>query len=254
MFRSSFVLVALLASAVAGFGLATAQPSTCPDAGCPDTCAAHEPVGGAAAPTDLSSQEARESYSLGTVFGGQLAGSLGEVDSAALLAGIADALGDETRLAPDEVAAALAGRQERELAAQREKVRELAERNKTAGDSYREEFGAQPDVVTLASGLQYKVLEAGDGKVPGPTDVVTVHYRGTLPDGTEFDSSYGQEPVVFPVDKVIPGWSEALQQMSAGSKWQVVIPPDLAYGEEGAGDFIEPNQTLVFEVELIEVG
>ena len=109
-------------------------------------------------------------------------------------------------------------------------------------------------VVTTASGLRYEILESGSGPSPGPTDRVTVHYRGTLDDGTEFDSSYKRgQPAVFPVNRVIAGWTEALQLMQVGDKWRLTIPPGLAYGERGAGGSIPPNSTLTFEVELIGV-
>ncbi|MFQ5478983.1 MAG: FKBP-type peptidyl-prolyl cis-trans isomerase [Candidatus Binatia bacterium] len=109
-------------------------------------------------------------------------------------------------------------------------------------------------VVTLASGLQYEVIEPGTGDKPGPTDRVTVHYRGTLLDGREFDSSYKRnQPSVFPVNRVIKGWTEALQLMREGAKWKLTIPPELAYGKRGAGKMIGPDETLVFEVELIKV-
>jgi len=109
-------------------------------------------------------------------------------------------------------------------------------------------------VITTTSGLKYEVLESGSGATPGPTDRVTVHYKGTLEDGTEFDSSYKRgQPAVFPVNRVIRGWTEALQLMKEGDKWRLTIPPDLAYGERGAGTAIPPNATLTFEVELIRV-
>jgi FKBP-type peptidyl-prolyl cis-trans isomerase len=114
--------------------------------------------------------------------------------------------------------------------------------------------GAGGQVVTTKSGLQYEVLASGAGKSPTATDRVTVNYRGTLTDGTEFDSSYKRgQPAVFPVNRVIPGWTEALQLMKEGDKWKLTIPPQLAYGERGAGKLIPPNSTLVFEVELIKV-
>jgi FKBP-type peptidyl-prolyl cis-trans isomerase FklB len=106
----------------------------------------------------------------------------------------------------------------------------------------------------LASGLQYKVIKAGTGKKPKINDSITAHYRGTLIDGTEFDSSYRRgQPATFPVSGVIPGWTEALQLMEEGAKWQLFIPPNLAYGERGTGDVIGPNATLIFEIELISV-
>jgi FKBP-type peptidyl-prolyl cis-trans isomerase len=126
-----------------------------------------------------------------------------------------------------------------------------------AGTEPESEAAAQSEVgkvVTTASGLQYEVLESGSGASPGPTDRVTVHYRGTLEDGTEFDSSHKRgQPAVFPVDRVIPGWTEAMQLMKEGDKWRLTIPPELAYGERGAGSAIPPNATLIFEVELIRV-
>ena len=109
-------------------------------------------------------------------------------------------------------------------------------------------------VVTLPSGLQYKVIQEGTGRTPTATDTVSTHYRGTLLDGREFDSSYKRnEPTEFPVNRVIKGWTEALQLMKEGSKWMLYIPPHLAYGERGAGGLIGPNETLIFEIELLKV-
>ena len=109
-------------------------------------------------------------------------------------------------------------------------------------------------VITLPSGLQYKVIKDGDGKTPKLTDTVVTHYRGTLLDGSEFDSSYKRnEPAEFPVSRVIKGWTEALQLMKEGSKWILYVPPKLAYGERGAGGLIGPNETLIFEIELLKV-
>jgi FKBP-type peptidyl-prolyl cis-trans isomerase FklB len=111
-----------------------------------------------------------------------------------------------------------------------------------------------PDVVELPSGLQYRELRAGNGRTPRPTDRVRVHYRGTLLDGTEFDSSYGRgEPTELAVDQVIEGWQQALTRMREGARWQVVVPPELGYGEAGAGGVIGPGETLLFEIELIKV-
>jgi len=109
-------------------------------------------------------------------------------------------------------------------------------------------------ILTLPSGLQYKIIQEGKGEAPGPTDFVTVNYRGTLVDGTEFDSSYThQAPATFAVNAVIPGWTEALQLMKPGSKWRVYLPPNLAYGARGAGRAIAPNATLIFDIELLAV-
>jgi len=122
------------------------------------------------------------------------------------------------------------------------------------GAAFLKTNAAKPGVVTLDSGLQYQVLKEGDGKSPKATDTVTVHYRGTLIDGTEFDSSYKRgKPTSFPVNRVIAGWTEALQLMQVGDKWQLTIPSDLAYGSRSPGAGIPPNAVLVFEVELLSV-
>ena len=130
----------------------------------------------------------------------------------------------------------------------------LGDANQVASVAYLEENAAREGVVVTETGLQYEILEAGEGAKPGAEDMVEVHYRGTLADGTEFDSSYGRgEPVTFGVNQVIPGWTEALQMMPVGSKWKLAIPSDLAYGAGGAGQVIGPNQALVFEVELLSI-
>ena len=127
-------------------------------------------------------------------------------------------------------------------------------RSKTVGAAFLAENGKKEGVTTLPSGLQYKVIEEGAGATPTLESTVTVHYKGTLVDGKEFDSSYSRnEPATFPVGGVIPGWTEAMQLMKEGAKWQIVIPSELAYGERGAGPVIGPNSTLLFEVELIKV-
>ena len=129
------------------------------------------------------------------------------------------------------------------------------EENRAEGAAFLAENRSKPGVVTTGSGLQYLVLVAGSGPKPQKTDTVTVHYRGTLIDGTEFDSSHRRgEPAAFPLDAVIPGWVEALQLMPAGSTYRLFIPPELAYGEAGAGAAIGPNTTLLFEIELIATG
>jgi len=129
---------------------------------------------------------------------------------------------------------------------------QLANENAAKGSAFLQNNATQDGVTTLPSGLQYKILRAGEGATPGPRDHVTVHYRGTTIDGREFDSSYARNnPMIFQVNRVIPGWTEALQLMKKGAKWQLFIPEKLAYGARGAGDAIGPKETLIFEVELL---
>ena len=140
------------------------------------------------------------------------------------------------------------------MAKQEELNKKLGEKNKKEGEVFLAENKKKEGVKTLPSGLQYKVIKAGTGKKPKLTDTVTTNYRGTLIDGTEFDSSYRRgQPASFPVNGVIPGWTEALQLMEEGAKWQLFVPPNLAYGDRGAGRQIGPNATLIFEVELISI-
>ncbi len=142
-----------------------------------------------------------------------------------------------------------------EMAAQKQaEMKKLADENKAKEDAFLAENKTKEGVKTTASGLQYKVLKEGTGKMPTAYDTVVVHYRGSLLDGTEFDSSYKRnEPATLPVSGLIPGWTEALQMMKTGSKWQIWVPSKSAYGEAGAGGVIPPNATLVFEVELISI-
>ena len=129
-----------------------------------------------------------------------------------------------------------------------------AQQNRREGQAFMDENGKKEEVVILPSGLQYRIIEEGDGASPGPNAYVTVHYRGTLINGTEFDSSHSRgQPATFQTSGIIKGWTEALQLMREGSKWELFLPPDLAYGMEGAGSVIGPNSTLIFEVELLSV-
>jgi FKBP-type peptidyl-prolyl cis-trans isomerase FklB len=139
------------------------------------------------------------------------------------------------------------------MAARQKEIKEIAERNLAAGKAFLEENKKKEGVKTLPSGLQYKVQTEGSGKTPKATDQVTVNYKGTLINGSEFDNSYKRgKPATFQVDKVIRGWTEALQLMKEGSKWQLFIPSELGYGERGAGP-VPPNSVLIFEVGLISV-
>jgi FKBP-type peptidyl-prolyl cis-trans isomerase FklB len=148
----------------------------------------------------------------------------------------------------------MAAFQKEMMAKQQELAKRLGEKNKKEGEAFLSENRKKEGIKALPSGLQYKVVKAGTGKKPKSTDTVTTHYRGTLIDGTEFDSSYRRgQPASFPVSGVIAGWTEALQLMEEGAKWQLFIPPNLAYGERGAGSQIGPNATLIFEIELISI-
>jgi FKBP-type peptidyl-prolyl cis-trans isomerase len=140
--------------------------------------------------------------------------------------------------------------QQKQMEAQSQKASE----NKAAGEAFLAENKTQKGVITLDSGLQYKVITPGAGDSPDINDKVKCHYRGSLINGREFDSSYKRnEPAVFPVNGVIKGWTEALQLMKVGAKWMLYVPSDLAYGDQGAGNVIEPGSTLIFEVELLEI-
>ena len=202
---------------------------------------------------ELKNDKAKESYSVGYQFGQNLKKMEADLDAEVLAAAIRDGLsGKESRLSDEEMRAALTNLREKTVAAMQASMKEQAQKNLTEGEKFLAENKTKEGVKTTDSGLQYKVLEEGEGPSPKAGDTVTVHYRGTLVDGTEFDSSYQRgEPATFPLKGVIPGWTEALQLMKKGSKWVLFIPSDLAYGERGAGNRIPPNSTLIFEVELI---
>ena len=192
------------------------------------------------------------SYGIGVRIATSLEDQYGQaIDPDSLSAGIRDALSGE-ELAFD--GAAMAGAID-QLVADAQAAVNAAEQEKVAeGMSFLADNGTREGVVTTASGLQYEVLESGDGDTPGPTDKVSTHYHGTLLDGTVFDSSVQRGmPIEFPVNGVIKGWTEALQLMQVGDKWKLFIPPELAYGERGAGGAIGPNETLIFEVQLLNV-
>lgn len=213
------------------------------------------PAVGLAEDQAAMSARAKTGYSLGADIGKMLKQQGLEVDVQAFTKGFADAMaGVPLALSEEEMRQVLQAFQQDAMAKQQEHRRAEAAANKKAADAFLAENKGKAGVVTLPSGLQYKVLKEGTGATPKETDTVTVHYRGTLIDGTEFDSSYSRgEPATFPVKGVIKGWTEALQHMKVGSKWQLFVPPELAYGERGAGRAIGPNQTLIFEVELLGI-
>ena len=200
---------------------------------------------------DLKSQKEKISYIIGMDIGKNLKNQSVDIDQAAFAKGIKDALsGGKSSLTDEEIRQTMAAFQ-KEMAA---KAQALGEKNKKEGEAFLAENKKKKGVITLPSGLQYKVVSAGKGKKPKPTDTVTVQYRGTLIDGTEFDSSYRRgQPATFPVNGVIPGWTEALGLMQEGAKWQIFVSSNLAYGEKGTGGQIGPNATLIFEVELISI-
>lgn len=203
----------------------------------------------------LKNEKDKVSYIIGMDIGKNFKKQPIDIDPDILTRGIKDAIsGGKPLLTEQEIQETMATFQKKMMAKQEELAKKLGEKNKREGEVFLAENKKKEDVKTLPSGLQYKVVKAGTGKKPKLTDTVTAHYRGTLIDGTEFDSSYRRgQPISSPVAGVIPGWTEALQLMEEGAKWQLFIPPNLAYGERGAGRDIGPNATLIFEVELLSV-
>jgi FKBP-type peptidyl-prolyl cis-trans isomerase FklB len=203
---------------------------------------------------DLKDKKARLSYSVGYQVGGDFVRQGKEINPDVLLMGIQDAMADnEPLMSTEEMRTTLTNLQKSIAEAQKKKMMERAENVLAAGRRFLAENGKKEGVKTLPSGLQYKVIEEGSGKSPTAADSVTVHYTGTLIDGTEFDSSYKRKkPATFPVNKVIDGWTEALLMMKEGAHWKLFIPPELAYGDKRVGS-IEPNSTLIFDVEMISV-
>ena len=204
---------------------------------------------------DLSSPAGKQGYSIGYQLGLDFKAKGIEVETAALAAGARAALeGSTPALEKEEMHTVLTGIKKKVEVERRNQYQKAAEDNKQVGQKFLEENKAKEGVTTLPSGLQYKVLKMGEGPKPTASAKVTVHYRGSLPDGSEFDSSYQRgQPATFQVDRVVAGWTEALQLMPVGSKWLLYLPPNLGYGERGAPPRIGPNQVLIFEVELLKV-
>jgi len=253
--------VVLLGSAVAQ---TSAAPSQTPPAKKPAAPAAKKSPSAAAKTaaskdepvTALTTNKQKASYAIGMNWGTGLHRQNIDVDSAALIQGMKDALaGGKTLLTEDEARAALMQLQKEVQEKQQAKAAAEGDANKKEGEAFLAANKSKEGVVTLPSGLQYKILKEGTGPKPTATDSVVCNYKGTLINGTEFDSSYKRgEPATFPVTGVIKGWTEALQLMPVGSKWQLFIPSDLAYGPRGTpGGPIGPNATLIFEVELISI-
>lgn len=263
MHKQSMIALNILAAGTLLLGNALAQQTpaaTTPPATPPSSSAktssstAKKPATAAktATPLTLKTQKEKFSYSLGMKMGENLHKQSVPVDPAILARGLKDALsGGKTLLTDEQAQAAIMEVQKEMHDKQQAKMQEAGAGNKKAGEAFLAANKGKEGVVTLPSGLQYKILTAGTGPKPTATDSVVCDYKGTLIDGKEFDSSYKRgQPATFPVNGVIKGWTEALQLMPVGSKWQLFIPPDLAYGERGAGADIGPDSTLVFEVEL----
>ena len=204
---------------------------------------------------ELKDQKDKESYSLGYQFGESLKSQGVDINLEVYTSAIRDSLGGkEPQMSSEEIRSTVMGLRQRVAAVQQKALMEQAEKNLAEAKSFLAENGKKEGVKTLPSGVQYKVLSEGAGKMPKKTDTVTVHYRGTFINGTEFDSSIARgQPTTFQVDGVIPGWTEALQLMKEGAKWQLFIPPELAYGEMGMPPRIPPQSILLFDVELISV-
>jgi FKBP-type peptidyl-prolyl cis-trans isomerase FklB len=233
---------------------AKAQPATPPKSQ-QGTATKRVPAAKAQTPLTLKTQKEKASYAMGMNFGTGLRKQSVDIDPAILARGLRDAFSNgKTLLTEDEARAALTQLQSDLRKKQQELAQQLGATNKKDGMAFLEANKTKDGVVTLPSGLQYKVLQEGAGPKPVSTDTVVCNYRGTLLDNTEFDSSYKRgQPATFPLTGVIKGWTEALQLMPVGSKWQLFVPAELAYGERGAGGQIGPNATLIFEVELLSI-
>ena len=204
---------------------------------------------------ELKSEDDKINYSIGYQLGTDFKRQQVQIRPEILLQGIKDAAaGGKALMSEQERKTVLMGMAQRARAAQMEKLKQQGADNLKAGEAFLAANAGKPGVKTLPSGLQYKVVAPGKGASPKANDKVTVHYRGTLIDGSEFDSSHSRgKPATFGVGQVIPGWTEALQLMKEGDKWELYIPPKLGYGARGAGAKIPPNSALIFEVELISV-
>lgn len=204
--------------------------------------------------TDLNDESSRINYSVGYQVGADFRIQEFELRPEAVMMGIKDALSDANpKMTQLEMKKAL-GDLGKQVVERKKKLREMVANSEQIGREFLAQNRIKNGVITTDSGLQYRVIEKATGDRPGPDDKVLVHYRGRLVDGTEFDSSYKRNrPASFRVNQVIKGWTEALQLMPRGSKWQLVIPPELGYGERGAGNMIPPDSTLIFDVELISI-
>lgn len=203
----------------------------------------------------LQDENDRINYSVGYQIGGDFSAQGMTLVPEVLVQGIEDAISEgQPMMTPEEMRTTLVNFKKMIVAAQNEQNKAVAEKNRVEGQEFLAQNSKKEGVVVLPSGLQYRILKEGKGESPQPSDTVTVHYRGRLVDGTEFDSSYSRnEPATFPANRVIQGWQEALQLMKPGAKYELFIPPDLGYGKSGGGGKIGPDSTLIFEVELLAI-
>ncbi len=248
MIRSARLPVSLIAAALLMAGCSK-EPAS-------GDAAAKAPEAAASAPAEAAQTDAqRMGYALGANVGRTFREQKFPVDVESVISGLRDSFTNGTLKMDDAKIAETLQQLQQTLQANAQAAQEAAStRNAEEAKAFFEKNKSAQGVTTTASGLQYQILTPADGKKPGAEDTVKVHYRGTLLDGTVFDSSYDRgEPVTFPVNAVIPGWTEALQLMPVGSKWKIFIPSDLGYGPGGAGDKIGPNAALVFEVELLSI-
>ncbi|MBD2857369.1 FKBP-type peptidyl-prolyl cis-trans isomerase [Spongiibacter sp. KMU-158] len=211
--------------------------------------------GESTAEVKLDSEIAQVSYGIGVNIGSRFGDEI-DLDVDAFSAGVRDAIaGTELKMTEEEIMSTLQAFQQKQMTKRREESQAMSETNKAEAEAFMAQNAKVEGVVTTESGLQYQVITEGTGAKPTAEDTVEVNYEGKLLDGTIFDSSYKRgQSVSFPVGGVIPGWTEALQLMTVGSKWKLFIPPELAYGAGGAGQMIGPNAALVFDVELISIG
>jgi FKBP-type peptidyl-prolyl cis-trans isomerase FklB len=200
----------------------------------------------------LKDQNSKASYSIGANIGKIFKETEIPIDPELLLEGFKDAQAGKSKLTAEEITSALTELQRQVTVKRQEKQRQESEANQAAGEKFLAENKTKPGVITLPSGLQYKVLAEGAGESPGSNDIVTVNYRGTLINGEEFDSTAKTgRPLIRPLRALIPGWREAVALMKPGAKWELFVPPNLAYGPRGYPPKIGPNETLIFEVDLV---
>jgi FKBP-type peptidyl-prolyl cis-trans isomerase FklB len=248
MQKSLTTVVYVIAAGMLTLGNVLAQQT-------PATATPQSPAAGSQTDSPLKTQKDKVSYAIGMNIGSNLHKQSVDVDPKILQQGLEDGMaGGKTLLSEDEARATLTEFQTEMRKKQQEKMQQAGAENKKDGDAFLAANKTKDGVVALPSGLQYKILTAGTGPKPTASDSVVCNYRGTLIDGKEFDSSYKRgQPATFPVAGVIKGWTEALQLMPVGSKWQLFVPSELAYAERGSGPDIGPNATLIFEVELISI-